>query len=64
MLPDKPETFLIVGNHRILEPEQAIWLELLAKSRRFYRRQPMMNIVEQVNVRAERRACGFEQLRD
>ena len=64
MLADQAERILIFRRGRILDPEGAIRLEVLAEPRRFDRGQPVVDVVEQMHVPAERLARRGEQLGD
>ena len=55
------EAFLQLRRHRILHPPQAVRLEALADARRLDRRQPVMDVVQQVQLRAELGAHPLEQ---
>ena len=63
VLADQPERVLVLGRRRILEPEQPVGLDRLAEARRLDRRQAVVDVVQQVEVEAELRAHGLEELR-
>ena len=63
VLPDQAERLLCFGGHRILEPEEVLRLEALAETRRLDWRQPVMRVVQQVDVRAELPAQPIEERR-
>src|SRR3954468_14206231 len=63
MLSDQAEIGLILGRSRIFQPERLVGLEILAEPPGFDRRQPMMHVVEQVDVPAKRLARLLEQWR-
>ena len=63
VLPDQPEALLQLGRHRVLHPEQPVRLERLAEPRRLDRRQAVVDVVQQVHVRAELAPRAFEQRR-
>ena len=64
VLADQPEAGLVLGRGRVLEPEQPVRLEILAEPAGLDRGQTMMDVVEQMNVPAERIARFLEQLGD
>src|SRR5918996_3888 len=53
VLPNQSEARLLFRRCRILEPEQMIWLEALAEPSGFNRRQPVVDVVQQVDVVSE-----------
>ena len=67
VLADQTEVGLVLGRHRVLQPERAVRLEVLAEPRRLDRRQPVVDVVQQVDVPARaprarpRTAAGTER---
>ncbi len=61
--PDQTEALLQFGRRGVLHPEQAMRLERLAHACGLDRRQPVMDVVQQVDFVAELRADTLEQLR-
>ena len=60
MLADQAERILIFRRGRILDPEGAVRLQILAEPRRLDRGEPVMDVVEQMDVPAERLARRSE----
>ena len=54
VLPDQPETRLIFGRRRVFQPEWAIRLQIFAQPSGFDRRQPVVDVVEQMDVHSAR----------
>ena len=61
VLPDQAEALLQLGRDRVLHPEQVIRLQLLAQPRRLDRRQPVVDVVQQVEVGPELAPRALEQ---
>jgi hypothetical protein len=64
VLADEAEALLVLGGHRVFQPEQAVGLEVLAEPRRFDRGQAMVHVVQQVHVPAHGVAQRLEQFWD
>ena len=60
VLADQAEIGLVLGRHRILQPEQPVRLEVPAQTRRFDRCQAMMHVVQQVDVPTQRLTCSLQ----
>ena len=56
MLADQAKRLLILGWGRILDPERAIRFQILAQPRRLDRGQPVVDVVEQMDVPTQRLA--------
>src|SRR5881396_3888951 len=54
VLPDEPERLLVLGGCGVLEPEQAIGLEILPQPRGLDRRHAVMAVVQQMVIVAVR----------
>src|ERR1700735_4608595 len=52
MLADQLEGLLIFSRRRVFQPKQSIGLEIASQPRRLNRRQSMMHIVQQLDLRA------------
>jgi hypothetical protein len=63
VLTDQAEALGIVGWCRILEPEQAMRLEIFAEPCGFNRTKPMVHVVQQVHVEAKLAPQPLEQRR-
>ena len=63
MLANDAEPLLKLGANGIFQPKQVIGLQTLAEASGFNRRQPVVDIVEQMNVIAVLFTQGFEKLR-
>src|ERR1700738_2346039 len=63
VLTNEAERSLVVRRNGIFQPEQAVGLQSFTQLCRLDRRQPMMRVMEQVDVPTERRAGRLEQLR-
>src|SRR5690242_12356660 len=55
-----PVTFLELSGHGVFQPEQMVRLESFPKPRCFDWRQPVMRIVQKMNVTAILHTKGFE----
>ena len=55
------KAFLQLRRHGILEPEEVKWLQLFAQARCLDGREPVMDVVQQVDVRAELLPQGSEE---
>ena len=53
VLPDEPERLLVLGRSRVLHPEQPAALDALAEPGRLQGRQPVVHVVQQVEVEPE-----------
>src|SRR5207245_2348994 len=53
-------TFLQLSGHRVFQPEQMIGLETLSQARRFDWREPVMRVVQKMNVTAIFHTKRFE----
>src|SRR5579864_9335747 len=62
MLPDGAEAFLQFRGNWVFQPEQVIWLEALSQSCCLDWRQPVVNVVKQVQVIAKFQPQGFKEL--
>jgi hypothetical protein len=62
VLADQAEGLLVLGRRGVLDPEQAIGLQVLAQAPGLDRREPVVHVVQQVDVVAHSRAHGVEQL--
>ena len=62
MLADGAEGGLVLGRDGVLQPEGTEGLEILAQPPGLDRRQPVVHVMQQVNVPAESLARGGEQL--
>src|SRR6266702_317629 len=60
VLADQTETFLQLRRNRVFEPEQMIRFEVLSEPPCFDGREPVMRIVEQMEIRSEFFAQPFE----
>ena len=60
MLSDQAEAGLLFGGSGIFEPEEVMRLETAAEATRFDRRQPVVRVVQQVDVGAELFAKSLE----
>ena len=61
MPADQAEGVLVLGRGRILDPERAIGLQVLAQTPGLDRGQPVVDIVEQMHVPTQRLPRGGEQ---
>src|SRR6266704_3234154 len=62
VLANQPKTFLQFRRCWVLKPEGPVWLKIFAQSRGFNRSQPVVGIVQNVNLRTELLAQSCEQL--
>src|SRR5919198_2084460 len=62
MLSDEAESVLILGRGRILHPEQAVRFQRLPEASRFDRREPVMDVVQDMVLEAESLAQAFKEL--
>ena len=62
VLADQPEGRLVLGGRRVLQPEQAIGLQVLAEPPGLDRREAVVDVVQQMDVPAQRVARLLEQL--
>src|SRR5216683_1392011 len=53
VLADQTETFLQLRRNRVFEPEKMIRLQFFSEARRFDGREPVMRIMQQVQIRSE-----------
>src|SRR6266567_4043334 len=60
VLADQTETFLQLRRNRVFEPEQMIRFEVLSEACRFDGREPVMRIMQQVQIRSEFFAQTFK----
>jgi hypothetical protein len=63
VLAQHGEVPVVLRRERVLEKEEPILIELLREPDRVHRRDPLVDVVQQLNLRAERRANVLEQLR-
>src|SRR2546426_9459966 len=63
VLPDEPERLLVLGGGGVLEPEQAIGVEILPQPRGLDRRHAVMAIRPQMKILTLRRAHPAEKRR-
>src|SRR3546814_3506171 len=63
MLPDQLQPLLILRRRRIFNPEQAVGLEALAETCRLDGREPMMQVVKEMEAEAVIFEQRVEQLR-
>ena len=63
LLPDQLEVVLLLGRQRVLEEERAVLLQLLAQLHGLAGRDPLVDVVQQLDLVAELRAQVLEQLR-
>src|SRR5690606_36923249 len=61
MLANKTETCLILCRRRIFHPEHPVRFYALTKTRRFYRRQAVMHVMQKVLVKTKFTAHGFKE---
>src|SRR5579872_4703794 len=61
MLADEPVRLLQLAGNRVFHPEKMIRFEALSQPRRLDRRQPVMNVVEQVKILSILHAKSFKQ---
>src|SRR3546814_1786685 len=64
VLAYEPEALLVLGRYAILQPEQVVRFDFLPKSSRLNGSQPVMHIVQHVNIVTETLTDGREQFRD
>ncbi len=63
VLPDGAESLLELGGHGVFHPEQMIRLEALAEAGGLDRAQPVMDVVEELNLGSELAPEAFEEHR-
>ena len=63
LLPDQPEMVFLFRGQGVFKEEQVILFQLLAKLTRLARRDPLVDVVEQLDLVAERQPQVLEQLR-
>src|SRR6185295_661289 len=61
VLSDDPESFLQLCRDRVFQPEEVMRLQIFAETRGFDRREPMMHVVQEMNVRSERAPEGRKE---
>ncbi len=60
---DELEAVRVVGRRRILQPEEPVRLQVARQTRRLHGRQPMMHVVQQLELAAVVGAQPLEELR-
>ena len=58
LLPDEVEVVLLLGRQRVLDEERVVLLQLLAQADRLAGRDPLVDVVQQLDVVAEGRCAG------
>ena len=58
LLADQPEVILLLGRQRVFQEEQMVLLQLLAQADRLAGRDPLVHVVEQLDLVAQRRSAG------
>ena len=59
---DEPEAILQLGRNWILQPEEMIGLQLLAQAGCLYGSEPVVNIVQQIQIVTQRFAQRLKEL--
>ena len=63
MVPDEPQSILIIGRGWVFHPKQIVLLDFLAKSRCLSGQQPMMHIMQQLQIRSKAISNRLEDAR-
>ncbi len=64
MLADQAEAFFVLRPQRIFEKEEVIGLKLSRQARGLDRRQPLVDVMEQLDLIAQRHAQVLEKARN
>ena len=64
VLADEPESFLQLCRDRILKPKEMIWLETLSQTRCLDGSEPVVHVMEKMQVVSKLQAQSLEQFGD